>query len=82
MHIINNLKIKMLINIDILILKNISIMLSSRKAIVSSCDNIELLLTVITQLINSVQKIIIIHKNTIIQLRSHTNVLIVKTALS
>ena len=82
MHIINNLKVKILIDIDILVLKNISIMLSSRKAIVSSCDNIELLLTVITQLINSVQKIIIIHKNTIIQLRSYTNVLIVKTALS
>ena len=48
MHIINNLKIKMLIDIDILILKNISIMYLSRKAIVSSCNNIELSLTVIT----------------------------------
>jgi len=48
MHIINNLKIKMLVDIDILVLKNIFIMLLSRKAIVSSCDNIELLLTVIT----------------------------------
>ena len=38
----------MLVDIDILILKNIFIMLLSRKAIVSSCDNIELLLTVIT----------------------------------
>ncbi len=82
MHIINNLKIKMLIDINIFILKNISIMLSSRKAIVNNCDNIELLLTVITQLINSVWKIIITYKNIIIQLRSYTNVLIVKTALS
>jgi len=48
MHIINNLKIKMLVDIDILVLKNIFIMLSSRKAIVNNCDNIELLLTVIT----------------------------------
>ncbi len=48
MHIINNLKVKMLVDINILILENISIMLSSRKAIVSSCDNIELSLTVIT----------------------------------
>ena len=72
----------MLISIDILVLKNISIMLLSRKAIVNSCNDIELLLTVITQLINSVQKIIMTYKNTIIQLRSHTNVLIVKTALS
>jgi len=54
MHIINNLKVKMLVDIDILVLENISIMLLSRKAIVSSCDNIELSLTVITQLINSV----------------------------
>jgi len=46
-HIVNNLKIKMLIDIDILILKNISIMLLSRKAIVSNYNNIELLLTVI-----------------------------------
>jgi len=38
----------MLIDINILILKNISIMLLSRKAIVSSCNNIELSLTVIT----------------------------------
>jgi len=72
----------MLIDIDILILENIFIMLLSRKAIVNNCDNIELSLTVITQSINSIQKIIITHKNTIIQLRSHTNVLIVKTALS
>ncbi len=48
MHIINNLKIKMLVDIDILVLKNIFIMLLSRKAIVNNCDNIELLLTVIT----------------------------------
>ncbi len=82
MHIVNNLKIKILIDINILILENISIMLLSRKAIVSSCDNIELLLTVITQLIDSVQKTIMTYKNMIIQLRSHTNVLIVKTALS
>jgi len=54
MHIVNNLKIKMLININILVLENISIMLLSRKAIVNSCDNIELLLTVNTQLIDSV----------------------------
>jgi len=44
----------MLIDIDILILKNIFIMLLSRKAIVSSCNDIKLLLTVITQLIDSV----------------------------
>ncbi len=81
MHIINNLKIKMLIDIDILILENISIMFLSRKAIVSSCDNIELSLTVITQLINSVQKTIMTYKNMIIQLRSYTNVLIIITAL-
>ncbi len=48
MHIVNNLNIKMLIDINILILENIFIMLSSRKAIVSSCDDIELSLTVIT----------------------------------
>ncbi len=48
MYIVNNLKIKMLIDINILVLENISIMLLSRKAIVNSCDNIELLLTVIT----------------------------------
>jgi len=82
MHIINNLKIKMLININILVLKNIFIMLLSRKAIVNSYNNIELSLTVITQLIDSVQKIIMIHENMIIQLRSYINVLIVKTALS
>jgi len=47
-HIINNLKIKMLIDIDILILKNIFIMLLNRKTIVNSYDDIELSLTVIT----------------------------------
>ena len=82
MHIINNLKIKILVDINILILKNISIMLLSRKAIVNSYNNIELSLTVTTQLINLVQKIIMTHKNTIIQLRSHINVLIFKIALS
>jgi len=82
MHIINNLKIKMLIDINILVLENISIIFLSIKAIVNSCDDIELSLTVITQSINSVQKIIMTYKNTIIQLRSHINVLIVKTALS
>jgi len=82
MHIVNNLKIKMLININILVLKNISIMLSSRKAIMNSYNNIKLLLIVITQLINSVQKIIMTYKNMIIQLRSYINILIVKIALS
>jgi len=82
MHIINNLKIKMLIDINILVLENISIIFLSRKAIVNSCDDIELSLTVITQSINSVQKIIMTHKNMIIQLRSYTNMLIIKTALS
>ncbi len=48
MHIVNNLKIKILIDINILILENISIMLLSRKAIVNSYDNIELSLTVTT----------------------------------
>jgi len=57
-------------------------MLLNRKAIVNSCDDIELSLTVITQSINSVQKIIMTHKNMIIQLRSYTNILIIKTALS
>ncbi len=66
MHIINNLKVKILIDIDILVLKNISIMLSSRKAIVSSCNNIELLLTVIIWLIDSVWKTIMTHENIII----------------
>jgi len=82
MHIINNLKIKMLVDINILVLENIFIMLLNRKAIVNSCDDIELSLTVITQSINSVQKIIMTHKNMIIQLRSYTNMLIIKTALS
>jgi len=81
MHIVNNLKIKILININILVLKNISIMLLSRKAIVSSCDNIKLSLTVITQSIDLVQKTIMTYKNMIIQLKSYTNVLIVKTTL-
>ncbi len=82
MHIINNLKIKMLIGINILVLKNIFIMFLSRKVIVSSCDNIELSLIVITQLINLMQKIIMTYKNMIIQLRSYINVLIFKIALS
>jgi len=82
MHIVNNLKIKILININILVLKNIFIMFLSRKVIVSSCDNIELSLIVITQLINLMQKIIMTYKNMIIQLRSYINVLIFKIALS
>ncbi len=64
----------MLVNINILVLKNIFIMLLSRKAIVNSYNDIELLLTVITQLIDLVQKIIMTYKNIIIQLRNHTNV--------
>ncbi len=47
MHIINNLKIKILININILVLKNTFIMLLSRKAIINSYNDIELSLTVI-----------------------------------
>ncbi len=72
----------MLIDINILVLKNISIMLLSRKAIVNNCNDIKLSLIIITQSINSVQKIILTYKNTIIQLKSYTNVLIIKTALS
>ncbi len=80
-HIVNNLKAKMLVGIDILVPEDISIMLPSRKAIVGSCDDIELSLTVTTRSINPVRKAIMAHENTTIQPRSHANVLIVKTAL-
>lgn len=80
-HIVNNLKIKILIDIKILILKNILLLLFSQKAIVKSCDDIKILLTIIIRLTDSVWKTILTHKNTIIQLRSHINILIVKTVL-
>lgn len=61
-HIIEDLKAKMLISIDILISESIIMNLRSvRKiAVIESCDNIEVFLTIIIKLINQISQIILV----------------------
>jgi len=72
----------MLIGLDILSSKKIFIMMNNIKAVIRSCNNIRVSLTVHSQLTNQVKKTILSEKTISISSRSYVTVNVVKTSLS
>ncbi len=81
-HIVKDLKTKMLVSLDILSLKKIFIMMNNTEAVIKSCNNIRVSLTVHFWLTNQVKKTILSEKTISISLRSYATVNVVKISLS
>ena len=64
-HIINNLKVNILIEIDILISEQIDVLLSQWKVIIESCKKVQLNLNV-TTLSNQINQLLLLNNQTII----------------
>jgi len=80
-HIVKDLKAKMLVGLDILGPKKISIMMNNTEAVIKSCNNIRVPLTVHSWLANQVKKTILSEKTISIPPRSYATVNVVKTSL-
>jgi len=81
-HIVKDLKMKMLVSLDILSPEKIFIMMNNIEAVIKSCNNIRVPLTVHSWLANQVKKIILSEKTISISSRSYVTVNVVKTSLS
>jgi len=81
-HIVKDLKVKMLVGLNILGPKKISIMMNNTEAVIKSCNNIRVPLTVHSQSANQVKKTILSEKTISISSRSYATVNVVKTSLS
>jgi len=81
-HIVKDLKVKMLIDLDILSSEKIFIMMNNIEAVIKSCNNIRVSLTVHFWLTNQVKKIILSEKTISISSRSYATVNVVKISLS
>ena len=68
-HIINDLKVNILIETDILISEQIDILLSQQKTIIESCQNVQLNLNVIT-LLNQINQLLLLNDWTTISVYS------------
>ena len=80
-HIVKDLKVKMLVGLDILSPEKIFIMMNNTEAVIRSCNNIRVPLTVHSQLANQVKKTILSEKTISISSRSYATVNVVKTSL-
>ncbi len=81
-HIVKDLKVKMLVGLDILGPEKIFIMMNNIEAVIKSCNNIRVPLTVHFWLTNQVKKTILSEKTISISSRSYATVNVVKTSLS
>jgi len=81
-HIVKDLKVKMLVGLDILSPEKIFIMMNNTEAVIRSCNNIRVPLTVHSWLANQVKKTILSEKTISIPSRSYATVNVVKTSLS
>lgn len=81
-HIVDDLKAKMLIEMNILVLKLILLNILKQKIIIKSYDNIKVLITITTQLINQTNQIITAQKHTVISSQKYSIILINKSNLS
>jgi len=81
-HIVKDLKVKMLVSLDILSPEKIFIMMNNIKAVIKSCNNIRVPLTVHSWLTNQVKKTILSEKTISISSRSYATVNVVKISLS
>jgi len=81
-HIVKDLKAKMLVGLDILSPEKIFIMMNNTEAVIKSCNNIRVPLTVHSWSTNQVKKTILSEKTISISSRSYATVNVVKTSLS
>jgi len=81
-HIVKDLKVKMLVDLNILSPEKIFIMMNNTEAVIKSCNNIRVPLTVHSQSANQVKKTILSEKTISISSRSYATVNVVKTSLS
>ena len=73
-HIVENLRTKMLVNMNILMSKDIIMNLFRKLIIINSCENIEIFFTIIIKLINQIKQTILIKHHIVVS--SHTNIII------
>jgi len=81
-HLVDNLRAWMLVKIDILALKTVSLNLQEQVTIIDSCDNVEVPLTVTTCFINQINQLVYVKLCTVIPPKSHSKVAISITELS
>ena len=81
-HIIKNLKIKMLLNMNILTPEDITMNLFRKVIIIGSCSNVEISLKITTKFTNSVSKAILVKQCTIILPWSNLTVAVIQPELS
>ena len=72
----------MLVEIDILASEAVSMNLHRQVTVISSCDNVKVLLTVITCFTNQINQLVYIKQYTVISSKSHSKVAISITELS
>ena len=80
-HIVEDLKTKMLININILMSEDIIMNLSRKVITIESCDNIEISLTIITKSTNQINHMILMKQWIIISLWSNLTVTVLQLSL-
>lgn len=81
-HLVDNLRAQMLVEIDILASEAVSMNLHRQVAVISSCDNVEVPLTVTTCFTNQINQLVYIKQCMIISSKSHNKVAISITELS
>ncbi len=81
-HIVKDLKMKMLVGLNILSPEKIFIMMNNTEAVIKSCNNIRVPLIVHFWSANQVKKTILSEKTISISSRSYATVNVVKTSLS
>ena len=81
-HIIEDLKIKMLIDMNILMFKNIIMNLSKKLIIINSYQNIKISLMITTKSISQIQHTVFVKKHIIILLQSNLIIVIISSDLS
>ena len=80
-YIVNDLCAKMLVNINILVFKDIIMNLFRKIAVVDSCVNIKLLLTIMIKFISQIHHIIVVKEYIVIFSQSNLIMIIIKLNL-
>lgn len=80
-HIVDDLRAKMLVGIDVLAIEGITMDLPRKLAVISSCANIEILLTITTKSTNQVSKAVLAKQRTIIPPHSNLAVAVIEPDL-
>ncbi len=80
-HIVNDLRAKMLVGIDILAPEGVTMDLQRKVAIIGSCDNMKIPLVVMTKSANQVNHVVLFKHRTVIPPQSHLAIAVIKPNL-